>query len=61
LTPAALRAAVDRVATDPSFAERVTAMRREIAAGGGAVRAADVVEALLPAHRLAEEAPVGLG
>jgi MGT family glycosyltransferase len=58
LTPAALRAAVDRVFTDPGFAEQVDLLRKDIAEAGGAVRAADVVEGLLPA---AEEAPGGLG
>jgi MGT family glycosyltransferase len=61
LTPAALRAAVDRVVADPAFVQAVESMRREIVAAGGAARAADVVEALLPARRLVEEAPVGLG
>jgi MGT family glycosyltransferase len=61
LTPQVLRAAVDRVVADPSFAGQVASLRRQIAAAGGAARAADVVEALLPACRLVEEAPVGLG
>ena len=61
LTATALRAAVDRVATEPGFAAQVAGVRRDIATAGGAIRAADVVEALLPARRVAEEAPVGLG
>jgi MGT family glycosyltransferase len=47
VTPAALLAAVDRAATDPGIAAQVAAMRRDIAEAGGAVRAAEVVEALL--------------
>ena len=60
LTPQALRAAVDRVVAEPAFAERGASMRQQIAVAGGATRAADVVEALLPARRI-EEAPVALG
>jgi MGT family glycosyltransferase len=59
LTPDALRAAVERVAGDPGFAAGVEAMRQDIAAAGGAARAADVVQALLPAHRLPEGERVG--
>jgi MGT family glycosyltransferase len=51
LTPQALRAAVDRAATDPDIAAGVAAMRRDIAEAGGAVRAAEVVEALPAARR----------
>jgi MGT family glycosyltransferase len=61
LTATALRAAVERVATGAGFAAQVAGVRRDIAAAGGAIRAADVVEALLPARRSTEEAPVGLG
>jgi len=56
LTPQALRAAVDRAATDPGIAAHVAQLRRDIAEAGGAVRAADVVEALPAARRTAAEA-----
>jgi UDP:flavonoid glycosyltransferase YjiC (YdhE family) len=60
LTPQALRAAVDRAATDPGIAAHVARLRRDIAEAGGAVRAADVVEALPAARRTAAEARVAL-
>ena len=60
LTPQALRAAVDRAATDPGIAAHVAQLRRDIAEAGGAVRAADVVEALSAARRAAAEARVAL-
>ena len=60
LTPQALRAAVDRAATDPGIAAHVAQLRRDIAEAGGAVRAADVVEALPAARRTAAEARVAL-
>jgi UDP:flavonoid glycosyltransferase YjiC (YdhE family) len=45
---AAVRTAVRTVTTDPAVAPRLDAMRAEIAASGGARRAADVIEAHLP-------------
>jgi MGT family glycosyltransferase len=60
LTPQALRAAIDRAATDPGIAAHVAQLRRDIAEAGGAVRAADVVEALPAARRTAAEARVAL-
>ncbi|MEV4417712.1 macrolide family glycosyltransferase [Catellatospora sp. NPDC049609] len=47
LTPALLRATVDRVAADPAIAAGVAAMRAEVLAAGGAARAADIVESCL--------------
>jgi MGT family glycosyltransferase len=44
-TAEALRAAVDEVATSPAVRGRVAAMARHAADAGGAVRAADVLEA----------------
>ncbi|WP_146134839.1 macrolide family glycosyltransferase [Actinopolyspora mortivallis] len=44
LTPEALRAAVLHVSTDEHVAQRVRAIREEIAESGGARRAADIVE-----------------
>ena len=61
LTPQALRAAVDRAATDPGIAAGVAAMRRDIADAGGAARAADVVEALPAARREWGAATGGVG
>ncbi|HEU4423167.1 MAG TPA: macrolide family glycosyltransferase [Pilimelia sp.] len=61
LTPAGVRAAVDRVADDPIVVGRIAAMRQEIFTAGGAPRAADVVEASLrgrfrpPRQRVAAE------
>ncbi|MDI1463172.1 glycosyltransferase [Catellatospora sp. KI3] len=49
LTPGELRATVDRVAADPQVAAGVAAMRAHVLAAGGAARAADVIEACLPA------------
>jgi MGT family glycosyltransferase len=43
--PDALRAELDRVANDPAIATAVAHMRGRIAAAGGTMRAADVIEA----------------
>lgn len=48
LSPAWLRESVERVAGDAAVAAAVAAMRHEIAAAGGAPRAADVIEACVP-------------
>jgi MGT family glycosyltransferase len=45
LTAESVRAAVDRIVTDPGFASRVAAMGAEIRAAGGAPAAADAIEA----------------
>lgn len=48
-SPAELRQAVERVATDSRMAARVAAMRQEIAAAGGTCLAADIIESRLVA------------
>lgn len=45
--PAGLRAAVDRVLSEPRHRDRARELGREITAAGGAARAADLVEELL--------------
>jgi MGT family glycosyltransferase len=47
---AVLREAVGRVATDPAIARRVRELRGQMLAAGGAVAAADAVEAALMRH-----------
>jgi MGT family glycosyltransferase len=46
LSPAELRAAVERVASDPAIRERVRAMQQKVRSAGGAVRAAEAMLAL---------------
>jgi MGT family glycosyltransferase len=46
-TPAALRAAVERVTSDPGIAARVAALMDEVRSEGGAGAAADAIEAAL--------------
>ncbi|QXE38959.1 macrolide-inactivating glycosyltransferase [Streptomyces sp. GMY02] len=48
-TPEALRKAVLEVASDPEVARRLAGIKREMAAEGGTPRAADLIEAALPA------------
>jgi MGT family glycosyltransferase len=48
LTPETLWNAVDRVTADPTIRERLTWMRGEIDAAGGAGAAADAIEKVLP-------------
>ncbi|WP_063775829.1 macrolide-inactivating glycosyltransferase [Streptomyces odonnellii] len=48
-TPEALRKAVLAVASDPEVARRLDGIKREMAAEGGTPRAADLIEAALPA------------
>jgi UDP:flavonoid glycosyltransferase YjiC (YdhE family) len=50
LGPDTLRAAVERVLTTPGTGERISALRKEMAAAGGADAAADLVEAELSRH-----------
>ena len=47
VTPHALRAAVDRVESDPAIAARIAALRERMREAGGAVAAADAIEAAL--------------
>jgi UDP:flavonoid glycosyltransferase YjiC (YdhE family) len=47
-TPARLRAAVDELAADELAQQRVRQVSAEIHAAGGAVAAADAIEAVLP-------------
>ncbi|MCX5212554.1 glycosyl transferase [Kitasatospora sp. NBC_00240] len=47
-TPAALRAALLELTGDPAVAGRLAALRAELRAEGGTVRAADLIEAQLP-------------
>jgi MGT family glycosyltransferase len=49
LTAPGLRAAVDRVASDPDITFGVMALAHELLGAGGVTRAADAVEACLPA------------
>ena len=51
VTAPVLREAVDRVARDADMAERIRQMRDELAAAGGAPRAADLIEDLLHPSR----------
>jgi MGT family glycosyltransferase len=53
LTPQTLRQAVERLGTDETMSTRIAAARRELATTGGPARAADVIEACLPAARVA--------
>ncbi|WP_162908301.1 macrolide family glycosyltransferase [Allorhizocola rhizosphaerae] len=46
--PAALREAVELMVKDPAIADGIARMRADIAAAGGAARAADIVEECLP-------------
>jgi UDP:flavonoid glycosyltransferase YjiC (YdhE family) len=50
LGPDTLRAAVEGVLTTPGTGERIAALRKEMAAAGGADAAADLVEAELSRH-----------
>jgi UDP:flavonoid glycosyltransferase YjiC (YdhE family) len=49
VTPEAVRAAVERVTSDPALAARMVALREEVRSEGGAGAAADAIEALLGA------------
>ncbi len=53
LSPAALRAAVEHVASDAGVRERSAGLRRDIASAGGAARAVDMLQESLTAGRTA--------
>jgi len=52
-TPEALRAAVDEVLGDPRYARRARALAEQLAAPRGSIRAAELLEGLLPSGRFA--------
>jgi MGT family glycosyltransferase len=59
VTESTLGEAVEKVAGDAGVRERLTWMRGELAAAGGATAAADAVEGLLPASRHGRVLPAG--